>query len=233
MAAGQEKLSDSKPQRVNSTKLKFDGLVISILGLTALTNSAYAIIAPFLPFKFEDKHIDASWIGYVFCSYSIAVIVFSPLCGSVIRITGRVNLIIIGIVIMGLSFIAFGLISTYIEDVNLFIGLSLLARFLQGMASGLLQTTMYSITANFFPNNKEEMIGYIEAVTGVGLGLGPLIGSALFEAGEFTVFGGYNFIFYSFGTLLLFSSLFVKHFFPASIENFEKKAPGMRNDDNF
>jgi MFS family permease len=109
--------------------LKFDGLVISILGLTALTNSAYAIIAPFLPVKFEAKGIDAGWIGYVFSSYSIAVIVFSPLCGSLISVTGRVNLIIMGIVLMGLSFIAFGLIS-YIEDVNMFIVLSLLARFI-------------------------------------------------------------------------------------------------------
>jgi hypothetical protein len=33
-------------------------LVISILGLTALTNSSYAIIAPFLPFEFERKNID-------------------------------------------------------------------------------------------------------------------------------------------------------------------------------
>jgi len=117
--------------------LKFDGLVVSILGLTALTNSAYAIIAPFLPFKFEEKHIDAGWIGYVFSSYSIAVIVFSPLCGSFIRLTGRINLIILGINLMGLSFIAFGLISS-IEDPQIFIVLSLLARFLQGMASGLL-----------------------------------------------------------------------------------------------
>jgi|TARA_B110001450_G_scaffold230747_1_gene232183 hypothetical protein len=79
---------------------------------------------------------------------------------------------------------------------------------------------MYSITANFFPDNKEEMIGYIEAVTGVGLGFGPLMGSALFAAGEYTIFGGYNFIFYSFGTFLIFCSFFVKSVFPSSIENF-------------
>jgi MFS family permease len=126
-----------KPGNEEVKKLKFDGLVVSILGLTALTNSAYAIIAPFLPFKFEEKNIDAGWIGYVFSSYSIAVIVFSPLCGSFISLTGRINLIIMGINLMGLSFIAFGLISN-IEDRNLFIILSLLARFLQGMASGLL-----------------------------------------------------------------------------------------------
>mmetsp|Transcript_16097 Transcript_16097/g.27197 ORF Transcript_16097/g.27197 Transcript_16097/m.27197 type:complete len:85 (+) Transcript_16097:178-432(+) len=35
-----------------------DGLVISILGIVALANSAYAIVAPFLPFEFEEKGID-------------------------------------------------------------------------------------------------------------------------------------------------------------------------------
>jgi len=79
---------------------------------------------------------------------------------------------------------------------------------------------MYSITANFFPDHKEEMIGYIEAVTGVGLGLGPLLGSALYAAGEYTIVGGYTFIFYSFGSFLIVCSFFVKSFFPTSIENF-------------
>jgi len=32
--------------------------VISILSITAMANSAYAIIAPFLPFEFERKGVD-------------------------------------------------------------------------------------------------------------------------------------------------------------------------------
>ena len=34
-----------------------DALVISILSITAMANSAYAIIAPFLPFEFERKGV--------------------------------------------------------------------------------------------------------------------------------------------------------------------------------
>jgi MFS family permease len=52
---------------------------------------------------------------------------------------------------------------------------------------------MYSISTNFYPDNKDAMVGYIEAVTGVGLILGPLIGSFLYAV------GGYKFIFLSFG----------------------------------
>lgn len=71
---------------------------------------------------------------------------------------------------------------------------------------------MYSISTNFYPENKESMVGYIEAVTGVGLIMGPLIGSFLFAI------GGYKFIFYSFGFLFLISSCFVKAIFPASVD---------------
>jgi MFS family permease len=66
---------------------------------------------------------------------------------------------------------------------------------------------MYSICTNFFPNDKDAMVGYIEAVTGVGLILGPLIGSGLYSL------GGYVFIFYSFGSIFIFASFFVKSIF--------------------
>lgn len=106
-----------------------DPLVLSILGVTAITNSAYAIIAPFLPFEFKKKGIDQTWIGYIFAIYSIAVILCSPVVGSMIAVLGRRNLIIAGLLLMGCSFLAFGLMSE-IENKQVFITLVLLNRFL-------------------------------------------------------------------------------------------------------
>ena len=77
---------------------------------------------------------------------------------------------------------------------------------------------MYSICTNFFPNNKDAMVGYIEAVTGVGLILGPLIGSILFSV------GGYIFIFYSFGSLFIISSLSVNIVFTEDIDAIGKSS---------
>ena len=76
----------------------------------------------------------------------------------------------------------------------------------------MIQTTMYSISTNFYPENKDAMVGYIEAVTGVGLILGPLFGSFLYAL------GGYVFIFYSFGTLFMISSFFIKMIFSSNID---------------
>lgn len=71
---------------------------------------------------------------------------------------------------------------------------------------------MYSISTNFYPDNKDAMVGYIEAVTGVGLILGPLIGSFLYAV------GGYKFIFLSFGSLFILSSFFIKNIFGENID---------------
>lgn len=56
------------------------------------------------------------------------------------------------------------------------------------------------------------MVGYIEAVTGVGLILGPLFGSFLYAL------GGYVFIFYSFGSFFMFASFFIKMIFGSNID---------------
>lgn len=113
---------------------------------------------------------------------------------------------------MGTSFVVFGLISN-LENQNVYIVLALVNRFLQGFSSTLIQTTMYSICTNFFPDNKDAMVGYIEAVTGVGLILGPLIGSGLYSI------GGYQFIFFSFGSFFIVFSAFIRCIFDEKIDN--------------
>lgn len=61
-----------------------DVTITSMFAITALSNSAYAIIAPFLPFEFEKKQIPQSLIGYIFSIYSLAVIISSPLIAKII-----------------------------------------------------------------------------------------------------------------------------------------------------
>lgn len=89
----------------------FDLTVVSMFTLTALSNSAYALIAPFLPFEFERKNIGLAMVGYIFAIYSVAVISFSPIVGKIISKFGRRNIITFGVVLMGISFISFGLSS--------------------------------------------------------------------------------------------------------------------------
>jgi MFS family permease len=55
-----------------------DSAINWIMICTLISNSAYAIIAPFLPIEFADKGVEGSIVGIIFAIYSIAVIFASP-----------------------------------------------------------------------------------------------------------------------------------------------------------
>jgi len=158
-------------------------------------------------------------VGLMFSIYSVAVIIFSPLVGKILGRIGNTNMITTGMVIMGLVFIAFGLVAK-IENKNLlyFFGFSL--RFIQGAASAFVQTTTYSIATNDYPEKKEQVVGWVEAITGAGMIVGPILGSVLYSA------LGYSNTFYIFGSLIIFFSFIVKL-------NFPEGDPTETEDDNF
>lgn len=81
---------------------------------------------------------------------------------------------------MSLCLVAFGLCS-HLKSTDTLITAALVLRFMQGASSALIQTTCYSIAINDFPSEKDAMIGYIEAFTGIGLVLGPIIGSVIYS----------------------------------------------------
>ena len=85
--------------------------IVWILICTLISNSAYALIAPFLPLEFKEKGISGEMIGLIFALYSIAVIICSPLVGKTILYIGNTNMISLGILTMGLTFIMFGFIA--------------------------------------------------------------------------------------------------------------------------
>ncbi len=57
---------------------------------SGLSNSAYALIAPFLPFEFKEKGVPQVMVGWIFIMYSIAVIIGSPLIGRMLSKFGRI-----------------------------------------------------------------------------------------------------------------------------------------------
>ena len=94
---------------------------------------------------------------------------------------------------MGIAFVCFGFIETLQSRVNI-MALGCILRFLQGMASAFVQTTCFTIATNDYPHMKEKLIGLLEAMTGLGFVVGPIIGSALYSAFgfkmTFIVYGG-------------------------------------------
>ena len=71
-----------------------------------------------------------------------------------------------------------------------------------------MQTTCYSIATNDFPEKKEQIVGWVEALTGVGLIMGPILGSTLYAL------LGYEKTFFIYGSFLAFLSVIIKFNFP-------------------
>ena len=84
--------------------------IVWIAICTLISNSAYALIAPFLPLEFKDKGISGEMIGMMFAIYSVAVIICSPMVGQTVQYVGNTNMISLGIAVMGLAFVFFGFI---------------------------------------------------------------------------------------------------------------------------
>ena len=108
--------------------------LVWILICTLISNSAYALIAPFLPLEFKDKGVSGEMIGIMFAIYSMAVIVCSPFVGRTILCVGNTNMISLGITTMGLAFILFGFIPR-LDSMTSILTVGFILRFVQGASS--------------------------------------------------------------------------------------------------
>ena len=76
---------NSNPHTKKRKKLKCDCALISMCLITMLSNSAYALIAPFLPIEMMTLGIPVYMFGYIFSMYSLAVILCSPIVGFLLQ----------------------------------------------------------------------------------------------------------------------------------------------------
>lgn len=166
---------------------------------------------PFLPLELELWGVSVSMIGYIFCMYSVAVIIGSPIVGKLMTTIGRRKILIFGLSFMGLAMIGFGTIpfsnSTFILTL-----LAFFFRFCQGIASCSIQTTSYAIVSMTFPDEQEKYIALIETAVGVGLILGPVMGSSIYA------FFGFSATFFLIGSVFLILTPILYNLIPNSID---------------
>jgi MFS family permease len=122
-----------------------------ILLSTLVSNSAYALIAPFLPIEFKSKGVSSLNVGIIFTVYSLSVIFCSPLVGLAIIKFGRPKIISLGLFLMGVCFLAFGMVDK-ISNQKLIVLFSVILRVIQGAASAFIQTTCYAVAINDYPD---------------------------------------------------------------------------------
>lgn len=84
----------------------------------------------------------------------------------------------------------------------------------------MVQTSCYAIITFVFSDNREKYIGMAEAVSGIGLMIGPVIGGAIYTVTNYF----YTFVF--FAVLLVFCGIFTIYAAPKSLNSSLDKGEG-------
>ena len=209
---------DVSDERSKNSCVKCDISVVLILMANCLSYVSYILIAPFLPPRYSEKGVSPLMIGAIFAGQSMAATIWSPVVGKYLERTGTAVWLIGGFVLMGVSFLAFGFTAN-MEDPT-WLGISaILIRIVQGIGMGSVSTACYSIAANNYPGQTEQMIGLVEASAGLGTSAGPAFGGLLFT------FLGYEKTFYTYGTINLVFALALVFLFPKPPKNDEFMSP--------
>lgn len=176
--------------------------LLAILFVTLfLVMTGFGIIIPALPYQTLDLQGDARTVGFLMASYSVMNVLCAPIWGRISDRIGRKPVLLVGILGLGASFIAFGLGSTLPQ---LFA-----ARIAGGMlGAAALPTAMAYAGDISTPEGRAKAIG----ILGAGLGLGMVVGPAL---GGVAGHWGHHVPFFAAGGLAILTGLVVALILPS------------------
>jgi MFS family permease len=187
--------------------------------------------------------VDSGKTGIVLAMFQIAYLLMAPIVGMNLQKIGRKNMILMGYTLCIISTICFGLCSHLPKNCNpdpavhkdpgvkcpddnpslsnskTFFALSLIVRFIQGVGDSMVATSSYSIVSIEFPHQREVYIGYCQTAVGLGLLLGPVIGTGIFN------FAGYEGTFYVLGGILFVSLTIAFFMLPTRINKYSNDKP--------
>ena len=205
-------MSEEKKELDEQTKKEKSRLLWSLLACYTISQTSYLNVYALLPLYME-QHFNFSnmSVGLLLASYQVSFTLSAPFIGTFLSKIGRRQAIQIGLIVMSFATVMFAA-SSFMVRPELFFGVSLMARMIQGIADGLICVTIPSVIGNEFPNKTEIYMGYLEAAMGLGLTLGPVICSFVYT------YLGYAGTYFFFAIFLLTFGLITTCFIPARLD---------------
>ena len=167
--------------------VKKKALVACLIALT-IGNMMIENMASFLP-PFINDHPWTSSDNYqistfdtslILAVFSIAQVIFAPFNSVIKNKLGAKNAVLVGFGFLTISTFGLGAISNF-TDPHLFKYFAVGLRFIQGQGDIMLQITCYTLITQMYVEDILNMIRYIEICVGLGLGLGPFVGSLVYK----------------------------------------------------
>ena len=130
----------------------------------------FGIVIPVLPFYAEGTEFNVSprTVGFLFASYSIMQLVFSPILGRLSDKYGRRPVLFLSIIGTGIGFLLLGFART--------VWMLFAGRILDGITGGNISTAQAYIADITTKENRAKGMGLIGAAFGLGFIFGPALG---------------------------------------------------------
>jgi MFS transporter, DHA1 family, solute carrier family 18 (vesicular amine transporter), member 1/2 len=143
-----------------------------------LTSLSFTILASFYPGLAESKGLPIWLIGFIFSIDPIIGLPISFFVGKTMNKFGRRNFVSIGVLLGACSILLISMLelATYTETIII----SVCSRVLAGIGAGFSMTATAAILVIEYKEDIDKVIGYYEAASGLGLLVGPVVGSALY-----------------------------------------------------
>jgi MFS family permease len=159
--------------------MAFDKMIIFLTLINLLQNAGVSQTGPFYPLEASKKGVPDIYMGFIIGSFSIVYIISSVITGKNLTRIGRPRGLKFGLLFIVVQMLMLGAIS-FVDSVNMFIGLSFTAQIIGGIGAGLNSTCALAIINSFFPGEREFYIGILEAGVGIGMLIGPVVGAFLY-----------------------------------------------------
>lgn len=136
----------------------------------------YAMVFPLLPVYAVRLDADATVIGLMVASFSLAQVVAAPLWGRLSDRFGRRPALLVSLLGSATAFTIFAFADT--------IALLFLSRIVQGAAGGTTGVMQAYIGDSVEPSERAKALGWLSAATNTGVMIGPAVGSAVWLFGS-------------------------------------------------
>ena len=143
-----------------------------------LVGCAYSMISPFYPDLARSKGVPLWLIGVMFSINPLATLLTSLFLGKYMVAIGRKLVLVSTFLLVSAALII--LSPLQLCEITPFIILSFFSRALGGIGTGCIFTSAISVFISDYPERIQIMLGRMTASIGVGLAVGPLVGTILY-----------------------------------------------------
>ena len=150
-----------------------------------LSNATLTVIGPFYPAVALRQGVPSVIIGWIFGVFPISSLFLSFCLPKIMQTIGRTSVLIAGTLLIAFSNILISFLESFTPTFAILF--SFLSRMLSGFGSACCTISSTAILSSDYPDQVSALIAMVSICSGIGVTLGPVIGSLLYSVGGFSI----------------------------------------------